>query len=340
VKDRSITKELNLRGILTIGEDFSTCRDCLRFALQKEYELRNLRTKLEHATPDENALFLVLQSIPCILHCENRVNLKILMLILCKGLSDAKKGKILSTFKGEGRRIDQFLLAVQDIVNKQILGTVLSPSQWKVPTNEPTSKLETHVATITMVNDKLVKVINFLEPLIRFCVPPDLDENNIDRRATWLRSMPYNRSAMTKLKSHDDFSDKDIEAFQSDIDTWFQDYIRLHGKNGITNYIHMLSARYFSDYLFEWRNLYWHSQQGWEALNNLMKSFWFRQTGRGGATNRGNGKKSKLNAMAKWLQRRMMWVGGYDDDKVLSEWNHLKERQKRQAEEEITRVTI
>jgi hypothetical protein len=102
------------------------------------------------------------------------------------------------------------------------------------------------------------------------------------------------------------------------------------------NYIHLMSAGHMSDYMYEWRNLYKHSQQGWEALNNLIKSFWFRRTGRGGATGRGKGKKSKLTSVAKWLQRRMMWMGGWTEESVLAEWEKIQQEEKEQAEEAAT----
>jgi hypothetical protein len=34
--------------------------------------------------------------------------------------------------------------------------------------------------------------------------------------------------------------------------------------------------------MYCWRNLYQHSQQGWEALNALLMSFHFRQKQHGG----------------------------------------------------------
>eukprot|EP00978_Attheya_sp_CCMP212_P035571 scaffold155485_cov35-Attheya_sp.AAC.1 len=83
------------------------------------------------------------------------------------GLSYAKKGKILSEFKSEGRRIDEFLLRVERIVNTSMLDTVLeSPSQWKVPTNMPSAKLDTQIGIICMINDKSVTMVDCLGELI------------------------------------------------------------------------------------------------------------------------------------------------------------------------------
>eukprot|EP00978_Attheya_sp_CCMP212_P040987 scaffold229626_cov73-Attheya_sp.AAC.1 len=39
-------------------------------------------------------------------------------------------------------------------------------------------------------------------------------------------------------------------------------------------------------------------------------------------TGAGKGEKSKLNSVMKWLlQCRMVWVGGWEEDTILAEWN-------------------
>lgn len=41
----------------------------------------------------------------------------------------------------------------------------------------------------------------------------------------------------------------------------------------------MTGSDHISDDLYKWRNLYhWYSQQGLEAMNSLVKMFFFRQT--------------------------------------------------------------
>jgi hypothetical protein len=90
----------------------------------------------------------------------------------------------------------------------------------------------------------------------------------------------------------------------------------LHGLEGVSNYIHLLGSGHISVYLHEWKNLYRHSQQGWEALNKLIKTFYYRRTQRGGAANQGKGRKSKLLPIARWLQRRAIWLAGYNEDSI------------------------
>ncbi len=47
---------------------------------------------IKHSEGVGSALFLVIQAVPCILHCENRVSIKILTMLLIKGISNAQAG--------------------------------------------------------------------------------------------------------------------------------------------------------------------------------------------------------------------------------------------------------
>ena len=98
------------------------------------------------------------------------------------------------------------------------------------------------------------------------------------------QSITSYRKAITKLRNKEDFSAKDISLFQKDVDEFFQVWVELWGLEGCTNYIHMLSLGHISTYLCRWKNLYRHSQQGWEAFNSLLKIFYFQRTSHGGAT--------------------------------------------------------
>ena len=112
------------------------------------------------------------------------------------------------------------------------------------------------------------------------------------------------------VRNKEDLSDEDIQEFQLHTDLFFQEWVRLHARDGITNYIHMLGSGHIAEYLTYWRNLYSHSQQGWEAFNSLLKTYYFRCTARGGAANKGLGEKLKIRPLARWLQRRLMWMYG------------------------------
>ena len=128
-------------------------------------------------------------------------------------------------------------------------------------------------------------------------------------RQEWIATIEEYQKALVILCSKKDLSDEEIFAFQRHINVFFQTWVRLSGgRSGMTNYIHMLVSGHISEYLFKWRNLWVHSQQGWEALNSLIKTFFLRRTGRGSA---GKGEKSRLRPIARWFQRRMIWMCAY-----------------------------
>jgi hypothetical protein len=64
-------------------------------------------------------------------------------------------------------------------------------------------------------------------------------------------------------------------------------------------------------------NLYIHSQQGWEHFNSFLKVYFFRRTMRGG----GKGGCSKIQPLARWLARRMIWMSGISYDEMLESLN-------------------
>ena len=89
------------------------------------------------------------------------------------------------------------------------------------------------------------------------------------------------------------------------------------GGKSTTNHTHIYQSGHISELLFHWRNLYKHSQQGWEALNGAMKTFFFRRTNSGGHAGK-HARKSKLKAISHWLQRRLTFVCGFNEDCVAN----------------------
>ena len=68
-------------------------REKLQTMIHK-YCLQNLALCLDQCMLDKGMCFVLLQWIPCILHMENRVGLKILYMLLSEGLSHVKGGQI------------------------------------------------------------------------------------------------------------------------------------------------------------------------------------------------------------------------------------------------------
>ena len=73
-------------------------RGLLRTHLENVDKLRKLSFRINHCTPNEGALYMRMQSIPCILHLEMRVGLKLVWMLLNEGLNNAK-GKFLEKYE-------------------------------------------------------------------------------------------------------------------------------------------------------------------------------------------------------------------------------------------------
>ncbi len=95
--------ELQLRSLDMTGT-VEELRQHLKQSLQHENRLRTLLDQVNHTEGVGEALFLVMQAMPCILHCENRVCLKILTMILIEGYSNAESGVILSSVSATSKK--------------------------------------------------------------------------------------------------------------------------------------------------------------------------------------------------------------------------------------------
>jgi hypothetical protein len=115
---------------------------------------------------------------------------------------------------------------------------------------------------------------------------------------------------MESARRREDFNENDIEEFQTIADDWFEQWVKLAGRDGLTNYIHMVGAGHLSFYMREWGNLYRYSQQGWESYNSLIKSVYYRRTQRGGNGGNKDETNSRVVPLGRWLQRKMFFLSG------------------------------
>ena len=92
---------------------------------------------------------------------------------------------------------------------------------------------------------------------------------------------------------------------------------RFVGGKCMSNYLHTHESGHISELLFKWRNLCKYSQQGWVALNAAIKTFFFRRTNHGGCAGP-LARKSKLKAMSRWLQRRMIFMCGFGEEDIIN----------------------
>ena len=260
---------------------------------------------IEHGSKQGSAevYFVLLNTISCVLHYELRASIKILTQLLIEGLSNTLAGGSRTVEDGdgqtEGSRIKKFLEDVEKIMNREVLGSRNNPAQWKMPYDPKTKE----ICVLTMDGVRLRKVLGSFELLVDRCVTDE------ERNRLWKKALCHYRSSLAFLCSHDDLTDEQIVEFQREADYFFKTWIHdlKLGREGLTNYFHILGSGHFSEYLFHWRNMYQHSQQGWKAFNALVKNYYFKRTQRGGGR---YGVRSRLKPIGKWLQRRMVFMLG------------------------------
>ena len=141
-----------------------------------------------------------------------------------------------------------------------------------------------------------------------------VDENRKEKCLTHLCNLA---PALALLRKKTDFTDEEINNFQKLIDLFLQEWVQLWGEKSITNHMHICEPGHTSELLFYWRNLCRCSQQGWKALNAAIKSFFFKRTNHGGNSGKGH-KKSKLKAIARRFQCRIIFTSGFAEEFIAN----------------------
>jgi hypothetical protein len=100
--------------------------------LHHEKRMRLLLDQVNHCEGVGLAVFLVMQAVLCILHCENRSCIKILSIVVLEGFSNAEADNMcVDQGNSKKRWIEAFISRLKRIVSTKILGDELDPVQWE-----------------------------------------------------------------------------------------------------------------------------------------------------------------------------------------------------------------
>lgn len=240
------------------------------------------------------AHIMIEQAIPCILHLENRCGEKMIKLLLIEGIQGCNNDKA---------KEDELLKTFETIVNEAVLGEEWRPANWRLKTTKGQDNRQA-IADQTMPNPQCRKMLRAFDKLVPLCVPEG------SRRLEWNRAVATWLRLMEVARQHEDFTDEQIDDFDVLCDDFFAEWMDLHGRDGLTNYFHLVGAGHLSYYIRKWRNLYRYSQQGWEGLNSTIKWYYFKRTQRGGYGGKHGEKNSKMKPIARWLQRKVYFLSG------------------------------
>ena len=303
----NVMHELNIRGRATAEKSLAVMRHEVKECLEAENEMRQLIEQIQNTDTRAEAMERIIQYVPCIMHCENRISIKILTMLLIEGLSNSQGNKLgYCPQLSRKKREDIYIEKVNKIVSGDLLGSAGNEAQWKVPVVSNNGVQGKQIGTVSIENYRGRKIMDGLEQLIEISIVDISDDN---RKAKWKQAVDNYRKAMSIMrKKGEDYTREELALYWFHADGFFQVWVDLHGTHGQTNYIHMIGSGHMYEYMTKWGNLNRYSQQGWEALNALIKLFFFRRTNKGGNNSGGKGLKSKLIPIAKLIQRRFFWI--------------------------------
>jgi hypothetical protein len=287
-----LNHDLEQLGLSIVGT-LHTRRERLRAVLEHFYSNEVMGRTIE-ASKYPGAFITIRQAIPCILHLENRCGEKIIKLLLLEGynrenITRSEQAKLIVDF--------------ESIVNNHVLGTVSRKAHWRMNIGKDKDN-QPVIGDQSMPNTHVRKFLDHFEELAELCV---IDGG---RLAKWIEVISLWINVMEVARKRSDFTEEEIVDFQDLADEFFELWIDLKHRDGLGNYFHMIGAGHLSFYLREWGNLFRYSQQGWESMNSLIKSFFYRRTQRGGHGGKQNERNSKMEPIARWLQRKLYFLSG------------------------------
>ena len=321
-----VTGDLQLRH-MDIEGSLTRRQRRLQIQLGKEW-LHNdcLLCQERHGPGTANtALVMMMSMLPCILHMEIRVGIKMITMLLKEGLTNAKNDNLQWIETRDrtalGKRCESFMKKIRHMADTQVCGTVTRPAQTRIPFDTTTNTL----GVLKLDNGRVRKFLNHIEELVDLCV--------IDPRTKplWKSSIQHYRVSMVMLRNKERLTRDEIWAYQKKADYFFRDWIDCHAAEGMTNYVHMIGSGHVLEYLLHWGNLANHSQQGWEAFNSQFKTYFFNRTQRGGSVNKGRSKQSRMLPMARWVQRRTVFMAGYSEKEIWDKCNNVTDEEMEKA---------
>ena len=253
------------------------------------------------------------QAIPCILHAEMRVNEKLFYTLLSMALDrypegNAKKKKLMLD------RVEVFMKTVA--LGHEEVG---KGGQWKFPLKKGGKEVEPR--SMTGVQSR--RCVVGMKTLATLIFAQELDQSSLTKMGVrkknesllsgWNKILDTYLEMMSLAKQHNDMTDTDLDKFHILSQVFMATWIDLGPNQPVSNYIHMFGAGHMTYFLRRYGNLYRFSQQGWEALNQKLKHFYFHNTNHGGCTgNTGDMLRGDhVRPLMRMCQRFIMWRLGF-----------------------------
>jgi hypothetical protein len=298
-------------------------RHKLKRLIEEEDKINLARETLQRSESVRSIAEKVLaeEAVPCILHLEMRINEKVFWTLLSKGIDRYQEG--------DSKTRKAFVEKVTECMKTTVLGNLDNGTeyQWKFPLKDSGKRVDSK----SMTNVHSRRCVMGIKSLAYLIFSQDLDEksnskyitrkSNEDQLQQWLKLMDYYIEAMKAIRQHEDFTDDQIDNLHVLTAGFMGQWVDCMKGDSITNYIHMLGAGHLVYFISKYRNLYKFSQQGWEAMNQKLKYFYFHNTNHGGCGGRQPGALAgdHVLPLMRLMQRSIMWDLGLGDAFFRSE---------------------
>ena len=252
------------------------------------------------------------QAMPCILHMKMRI---------VETLRDVLFQQATSERYQEGREDSrtkkELIAAIEKWMNENVHGDIAHghTGQWRFPMKD--GKIE----KVGMTGNTAKKNMDSLKRLADIVFSRKFDESSTSKTATRRRNSKLCKKwhlmmdefvkfmALVETKERD-LSDAEIDQVHVHGSKFFSEYADMFPED-ITNYMHLIGAGHIAHYLRKYRSLHRFSQQGWEALNKLLKSYYHHKTSHGGCKGNRSSEMERgrhMEPLAALVSRRHCWL--------------------------------
>jgi hypothetical protein len=223
---QGLLKTLNTLGVgkKYAKADFPDQVEGARQFLSLVFEMKYLTEVARFKRSVADAMIINENTVPCVLHLHKRVVEKILSLIFIRSLGEQKKKKAVRLVHSQNK---------SKWLNTKAFGTVDDPGTYNVPMEYKTGELGE-----VKFNDGYAKDVEKVlsELITKFLTKPESKCSN------WVLAFDGISEIMATFQQHAEFSEVEINALDSRINKWSADWIKLAGREGMTNYLHIICS--------------------------------------------------------------------------------------------------
>ena len=268
-------------------------------------DMRRAVKRYEDLKADGSMMMEINDAILCSLHLELRINETKTSNVFNIGFAERKTPAL----------CNEYMEDVEKIVNKDRIGRLSHQNQWRFPSNKARNGVRDDFSLKGDAGKNFLSKMDRIVPLA-FKYHDSNDKNEEE----WFEILKLYDEIKLTLNKKETFTDEMIYNFQDLVDKYFNKWVKIAGRDGMTNYVHFLGAGHVSHYLFLYRNLYKYSQQGFESMMNKIKIIYAKATSRGGA---GAKIRSHILQISHFMLRMMMWNSGHGEAYFRNKYSEI-----------------